>query len=111
MKMTLDETWENQLRMSGWIAENYDGTIHPSDMKKTWLRSHRFTKKRMFNCFFCDYASRKSQPLLDCSNCPAFSNKSNKCGCEIYHTYNWDTKPKAFYAKIVELNKKRLRQK
>ena len=107
--MTLNETWENQLRMSGWVAENYDGTVSVGRLKRRWLLEHRFTKSLLHNCFFCDYASKDGM-FLNCGACPAFGDKKVRGGCENSKSYSWNRKPKAFYAKLVELNKKRLEQ-
>lgn len=108
--MTLDKTWENCLAMWKWIAENYDGTVHPMTMKRQWLRQNRFTKERLFNCFFCEYGKTKDE-FLNCSKCPAFGTHKKPGGCENYGSYNWHSKPKQFYAKLVKLNEIRLKEK
>ncbi len=100
--MNLQDTWRNCDKMWEWIAENWDGTVHPADMKIEWLKKNRFTRERKWECFFCDYTVDKDFHV-DCSKCPAFGNKSGSFACEHYKTYNWQEEPKAFYRKIHAL--------
>ncbi len=105
----LNSTWDHCLAMWKWISENYKGDMDPYNMKAEWLKAHRFTKPRLHDCFFCDYAGNIDGIGVDCSKCPAFGNKKRRFACENHRTYNWRYKPKAFYTKIKELNEIRLK--
>ena len=97
----LDRCWKNCLRMWKWIAENWKSGIDVDIMKEQWLRSHKFSNLYN-NCFFCNYAS-------DCDRCPAtIINKRFHCMNTTYHFWR---KPKAFYAKLSELDAKRTGKK
>ena len=100
IKMTkLNRAWKNCLRMWKWIAEVYDGIICVDDLKKQWLKKHRFIKDIYNSCFFCKYTDNKNN---DCKNCPAVlvDEDFNCCSKE----YGYSDKPKAFYAEILRLN-------
>ncbi len=96
-----------------WISENLsegfneldindkDSAIH--DMKVVWLKAHRFTRIIKLNCFFCEYCGRT------CSACPAYVVDKH-FGC-MDTKYDYCYHPKAFYRKLLELDKKRTGKK
>ncbi len=110
----LDRTWKNCLRMWKWISEVYNGTFCVATLKEEWLADHRFTRDIDSDCFFCEYhvaqggGSRFYRDGSFCKHCPAgYVSKSFSC---TNPTYNYGHKPKTFYRKLLELDKKR-RQK
>jgi len=115
MIMTLDKTWEECLRMWKWIdsevEESYDDESPVEALKEDWMEKHGHDI--VYNCFFCEYAKVKSGvknfyygndachdfcPVLEVD--PDFDCCDDDC--------NFESNPKAFYRKLVELNKKRL---
>jgi len=100
-KLTLNETWKWQLRLSGYIAkEKRAGSITDVfTLKKTWLEKNWRGKQIFGNCFFCQYG------IGDCTQCPGIKVNA-RFGCE-NRTYHFRYKPIAFYNKLVSLNKKR----
>ena len=107
----LERCWKNQLRLSGWVAENLVRGKLVVDMKREWLASHGFRKKRFANCFFCEFAGgvprkgRRQSVFPDCDKCPGrLVNKRFDCRRE---TYGYYLKTRKFYQKLVSLNKKR----
>lgn len=117
MKMTLNKTWIECLRMWKWIAEVWKKGNLVGDLKRQWLREHDY-KKISLSCFFCEYDINPPRDLESaaigltnggCSHCPGcFVDPGFTCD---HADYAWDYKPKAFYAKLVQLNKKRLEKK
>ena len=102
----LDRYWKNCLRMYKWVAEQYDGTISITMLKHEWLRAHRFKKRVLAYCFFCQWAGEHGQRDFDakkgCPECPgALVDARFKCGNV---RYDYSRKPKAFYAKILRLD-------
>ena len=107
-KMTkLERCWINQLRLSGWIADNWVRGKLVVSMKKKWLASHGFKKKRYANCFFCEFAGglpkkrRRQAVSPDCDKCPG-RLVSKRFDCRL-PTYSYYGKPRKFYQKIVSL--------
>ena len=114
----LDRTWKNQLRMSGWLAEKWEKGGSIESLKKMWLKKHRFTRYIMHDCFFCEYAFAKSnEPPEDfglfgdgCGlHCPGKQVEPGFSCCAT--AYHFGNDPKAFYAKLLELDAKRKKQK
>ena len=110
----LDRIWKNQLRMSGWVAEVWREGNSLEALKKKWLKMHRFKKSIMHYCFFCEYAFAKSGEapkdfglLSDgcAAHCPGKQVKPRFSCCAI--AYHFANCPKAFYANLLELDKKR----
>lgn len=119
MKMNLEKTWSECLRMWRWIAETKTketrwGIFSPvSRLKVTWLECNNYIdndKDLLNECFFCNYADthRGQVEPGECENCPAqtVDETFNCCG---YPSFN--NKPVEFYELLVELNKKRLSKK
>lgn len=106
-KLTLDETWDLCLKMFKWISRQ-QGDV--GELKSQWLRKHGFVPASIdSNCFFCEYHHTHKRKDWGKCNCPArkidkdFDCKSAK--------YDYTTKPRAFYKKLVALNKIRLAKK
>ncbi len=101
--MNLNDTWTNCLKMWKWISEQDGNAI---DLKEQWRTEHGFGRI-IGNCFFCDHAGLDRDAMLDCTKCPGvLIDKHFHCSRADYFYLK---KPKAFYKKIVELNKKRLK--
>ncbi len=103
----LDRTWKNCLRMWKWVTEQKKARPFKSmrDLKIEWLAIHGFKRVILCNCFFCECAGEKgAEP--DCRKCPG-KQVSRRFHCERYSSYHWQNKPKAFYRKLLELDKKR----
>ena len=101
----LDRCWKNCLRMWKWIANKWKRGDDIEKMKSEWLKLHRF--RPVYNgCFFCAYTT--TNDCEDCDLCPGYLvNKRFHCCNE---TYFYSRHPKAFYRKLLALDKKR-RQK
>ncbi len=105
----LDRTWKNCLRMWKWVSEKYDKDSNIVLLKQDWLENHRFKKNVLACCFFCQYAYKHGQQCFiaekGCPECPgALVDARFKCG---NIRYDYSTKPKAFYQKLLELDTKR----
>jgi len=115
-KMTLDETWDKCLRMWKWIAkeEKRKGNrILVDALKQSWLLNHGYqTKDIEADCFFCEYCrthESKNSDSTRCVLCPGKKvDKSFHCASIRYH---YAHRPIAFYKKICELNRIRLKGK
>lgn len=109
----LDQCWKNQLRLSGWVADVYDGTVDVLALKRKWLKRHRFTKPVIAHCFFCQWAKEHGEKdfqytITGCPQCPGrLVDPRFMCG---NWRYSYDIYPKEFYAKLLQLNRKRLKQ-
>ena len=111
-KLTLSKAWSECLRMWKWVAENHEEDEHVLDAKRTWLLQHGYKIYSLENdCFFCEYQKQNAGSCFDgknesCTKCPARIVNRKFC-CERNISYAWHEKPKAFYRKIVQLDKKR----
>ncbi len=127
MKLSLDKTWELCMEMWKWISFEVGQAIKADeswdvvDLKKEYLTKvfKNFTPHNMVydrdnptfhsNCFFCEYAYRKTKEETKCNYCPAVKfDKDFNCSSDEYY-YRDD--PCKFYKKLKELNKKRLAKK
>ena len=102
----LDICWKNCLRMWKWIAENWRSFDYVPVMKREWLDTNGFGKLDE-DCFFCDYAEKFANDDDDdlCAKCPPRLIEPKFDCHDIGH--RWHADPKAFYAKLVQLDKKR----
>jgi len=125
-RLTLDETWEECLRMWKWIASSPRLPKHkcPShylivELKRTWLKKEGYDPQGMADkCFFCEYAVQKyidsngklpKSLSLRCSYCPGRKvSRKFDCMCD---DYNYARFPKRFYAELCRLNKIRMDKK
>ncbi len=105
-KTELDQCWENQLRLSGHIADSGVLGSRVLQAKQEWLKSHGFKQPLHNYCFFCQFSvSRKKD---SCSGCPAkLVDADFTC---MDSRYDFSDKPKEFCAEIVRLNEKRKEQ-
>ena len=119
-RLNLNETWVLCLKMWKWIAMKVRVAIKAGKewdvviLKREWLSSHGFENIRIYhNCFFCEYAHQHN-PHKDirgegCSLCLA-RKIDKEFDCQDTD-YEYDQKPIAFYKKLVELNKIRLKKR
>ena len=110
--MTIDEIWEYCLAMWKWIAEQYNpeqyeaANVHT--LKSDWLEKYGPDYYIVGDCFFCHWNNKKGNGC-SCKCCPGKDvDRSFVC-----NDPRWDyfSKPKEFYEKLLEMNKKRLAQK
>ncbi len=102
----LDRCWKNCLRMWKWISENWARGMTVDTMKEDWLARHRFKRGVYNDCFFCEYMDehREQTKHGTCDGCPgALVSRRFHC-MNATHCF---TKPKAFYAKLLQLDAKR----
>jgi hypothetical protein len=108
--MTLNKTWEECLRMWKWVSKKWKKGDNVLVLKIDWLHDNGYGFNELdHDCFFCEYDefySRKYNNKGECRLCPA-RKIDNNFGCALSR-YSYKNKPKAFYRKLVELNKKRL---
>ena len=102
-KRTLNQTWTLCLRMWRWISKIWvedDSDIHW--LKAKWLRENGFGNENIYaNCFFCDYNCQLEYE--GCGSCPGHLVDSFfSCGST---TYDYETKPVAFYKELLRLNR------
>jgi len=96
--MKLEQTWIEQLKMSGWIAEQAVATGQGVlTLKTQYVQSHGLFLDN--NCFFCDYAHEHGGCI---SACPARLVKPDFHCCE--EAYNYGAKPVEFFAELKRLN-------
>ncbi len=96
----LDRSWKNCLRMWKWISKNWKKGDSVPAMKCKWLQKNKFVADDIsFNCFFCDYISNNSKL---CDSCPG-TLVHPQFYCQ-NKTYDYYSKPKKFYAKLLHLN-------
>ena len=102
-RLTLDQTWEQCLKMWRWIVRQ----PCPRDvdaLKTQWLEKNGFNYVQA-GCFFCEFTQKDEA----CSRCPgAKVDRDFRCWDE---DYEWEEKPAAFLREITELNKIRLTKK
>ncbi len=96
----LDRSWKNCLRMWKWISENWKEGDNIVAMKRRWLVKNKFDANSInAYCFFCDYRFDES---FGCELCPGkLVNLRFYCQNK---TYDYYSKPKKFYAKLLHLN-------
>lgn len=112
--MTIDEIWKYCLAMWKWIAKQSEserfksGEINLADLKVEWLEKHGPGYYIIGDCFFCHWNNKKGSGG-PCKCCPGKAvDKSFIC-----NDLRWDyfSKPKEFYEKLLKMNKKRLAKK
>lgn len=105
---TLAQTWKYCLQMWKDVAdeyEKYNQQIFVSDLKTQWIKNHGFCLQNTWSdCFFCDYANRQKDTSCK-TDCPgALVAPHFFCGNS---AYNYSTKPRKFYQKLLRMDKKR----
>lgn len=107
-KLTLNQTWRLCLKMWKWIAKQIrDGSkLSVDKLKRKWLKTH--TKDAITNdCYFCEYDQLHSTKRDGPNGCNCPGNRIEKdFGC-MNSDYHFEHKPLKFYAKLLELDKKR----
>jgi len=106
-KLTLNQAWTLCLKQWKWIIGELDkgdeGGIRT--LERVWCEKHKY-EKICSDCFFCEYNNGRS----GCAFCPAkIIDKNFNCCC--VGEYNFFDNPRAFYAKLLSLNEKRLKGK
>jgi len=109
----LDRTWKNCLRMWKWVSESWERKKGVTQLKRRWLQDNGFVPEEFHAyCFFCEYAGviedDDGDEMENCKACPAAMIETGFVCDAQPHSYMH--KPKAFYRKLLALDKKR-RQK
>lgn len=109
-KLTLNQTWTLCLRMWKWIDEQIGkGDRTDIDMLKyQWLKKNNYELGKIEeDCFFCERNINLNDGggYPNCKDCPGvLVNKRFAC---MNKTYHYTTKPRKFYQKLLQFNKKR----
>jgi hypothetical protein len=83
-----------------WVSENYEKYSNVHRAKGAWLVDNGYPELIHGSaCFFCLYTD-------PCCGCPA-RQVDDDFHCVNSEGYDYLAEPKAFYAKLVELDKKR----
>lgn len=109
-KITLKQAWTQCLKMWKWIAENYvDNKTNNTDKLKTiWIKENKIRYSLQHHCFFCQY-DKEQKGESYCDTCPG-KLVSRRFQCEVYSSYNWQSKPKQFHKKLLELHEKFIKE-
>ena len=110
MNLTLDETWEECIKMWRWIVANRrpGDNIHTS--KRAYADKLYPEGEMPCNCFFCDYAEANEKTRSICLSCPGVLVDPSFVCDHPHYAYN-GTRPELFLAKLEELNRIRLSKK
>lgn len=113
-KLTLDRAWKLCLEQWKWIIEQLDkGSKEDIEVLKVrWLKLKGLATSPCAECFFCEYAKQNNGRLswaARCVDCPAVL-VSPVFSCQ-KKSYHYKYHPRAFYKKLLTLNKKRLEAK
>lgn len=106
-KLSLEQTWQKCMKMwKEMIEKHWERGMSGGILKAIYFENHPKMDIPSHKCFFCDYGERHSDYECDeCDECPGrFINKGFNCCSTSYH---YRHKPKAFYRKLLELDKKR----
>ncbi len=118
-EMTLNQIWRECLRMWKWIVSVWGTSKYEhlcvEELKDIWLERNNYLRINYPNekCFFCDWQKRHSNfnknfDEKHCDNCPGeLVNIQFYCCNKSYH---YSDHPKAFYNKLLKLDKKRKQQ-
>ena len=100
-KLSLNDTWEQCLKMWKWISRQWLNTkLDALDLKGLWLEENGYGKREIeANCFFCHSCHQ------DCNKCPGRLIDADFDCVDSDYTYH---KPRLFYAKLKQLDKIRL---
>lgn len=108
MKLTLERTWTECLRLWKWVKEQIEAGSKKTvwELKEEWMKRNNYSDIAQCNCFFCHYDARNE---MNCDFCPGrLVDKTFDCENK---SYAWHDKPIAFYKKLLELNRKRKKAK
>ena len=94
--MTLDQTWKKCIAMWVKIVKNLDkGTVY--ELKQKYVDDGT-----LCNCYFCQYNVDHGGIEGRCDECPGrLVKKGFNCA---KGTYSYQTKPKKFLEKLLELD-------
>ncbi len=103
-KLSLEQTWQKCMKMwKEMIEKHWIRGMSGCTLKDIYFTNHpRMITKPTDTCYFCDYAERKDGCYKSCPG--ILVDKNFACTDTSYH---YDYKPKAFYRKLVALDKKR----
>jgi hypothetical protein len=115
-RLTLDQTWEQCLAMWKYVSRQCKGKKRDwcvgnvNSLKVLWLSKNGIEEDEITqDCFFCDRTSPNGSIDYWCSKCSGRKlDPSFYCMDKDYH---FERSPRAFYAKLKELNKIRLAKK
>ena len=116
-RLTLDQTWEQCLAMWKWISRQCLGKNmfwckrNVSRLKRQWLKANGFEDEAIdHDCFLCEYdEQRRGANDCGCPACPAKKIDDNFECCN--EEYEYESRPRKFYAELKRLNKIRLAKK
>lgn len=105
----LDTCWKDCLRMWKCIAGECSESMSVGCLKTSWLVANGFSGMHG-NCFFCQYDyTEGGKGDSGCELCPAvLVDDSFRCWRA---EYRYQDNPKAFYAKLLELDATRKENK
>lgn len=116
-QLNLDETWQLCLKMWKWIIKEFPKLPDPfhekdiietiNDLKDEWCVKNGFEGKVDNSCFFCEYGCQHAPNV--CGHCPAVKIDPEFDCMNTY--YDYSKYPVAFYKKLKQLNKIRLKKK
>ncbi len=113
----LDRTWKNCLRMWKWVSENLPEGFAGKNgkdrrgivylLKARWMKDHRYGQISE-HCFFCEYNNEEYGEGGECGGCPGklANPRFRSFWCQS-KGMGWGVNPKAFYRRLVQLDKKR----
>jgi hypothetical protein len=112
MKLTLEQTWRECLRMWKYVAAKATKGCDVPGIKERWCEDRGIHPH--CECFFCEYACARLEGKTDflynrCSHCPG-RKVDPEFDC-FARAYSWEARPKTFYRKLVALNRKRVATK
>lgn len=103
--MDIDKVWTECIACWSWVIEQLDKSDQRDigSLKDAWIGKHCPQLDTLkVNCLFC-YSSKGN-----CDDCPGRKyDESFNCDNDAY-SYWWE--PRAFYAKLLELNEIRLKE-
>ena len=116
-KLTLNQTWVLCLRMWRWIAHKWEEGDVVWKLKDQWLIDNGYSDIDLqHDCFFCEWAvlqrlSKRNEIQKRSEYIHGQGCKKWCPGCKVdsefncrNSKYNYDLKPKAFYAELLRLN-------
>lgn len=107
-KLTLNQAWTLCLKQWKWIIEQLDaGSKDVGNLKLRWMKKSRYINVNSA-CFFCHYhvqEHKKKRSNKECGYCPG-RLVSRRFDC-MHSSYDYKDKPRAFYRKLLALDKKR----
>ena len=101
--LSLNQTWQKCIAMWKEMIEKYwKRGMYGEELKRIYFRNHPKTKVPESKCYFCDFTQHHTE---NCNSCPG-KIVDTRFNC-LNVSYHYDDSPKAFYRKILQLDKKR----